>query len=148
MATIATEDDSKTISNMDRLILTFGYGNRTNHEVFLDYLHEFNVTCVIDVRLSPRAWSRQWYKEQIEKICSYKKIKYFSKESLGNTSGKSNWIPPDYDKARETLIEISKLAEVGTILLLCAEMDSSKCHRVDVACELQKLVDVPIKHLK
>lgn len=40
-------------------ILTFGYGNRKNYDDLLDYIDKFDISCVIDVRLSPRAWSRK-----------------------------------------------------------------------------------------
>ena len=129
-------------------ILTFGYGNRKNYDIFLNYLISFHVRCVVDVRKSPRAWSRKWYGTEIEKLCTQQNIKYISKVCLGNISGKNNWISPSKEEAYSTLVEISKIAESETILLLCAEMDSSRCHRVDVAHELQKLVDNPVKHLE
>ena len=49
----------------NRCILTFGYGNRKNYDLFLDYLQNFDVEYVVDVRMSPRAWSRRWYGEPI-----------------------------------------------------------------------------------
>lgn len=140
MASVSTEHD--------RLILTFGYGNRSSYDDFFSYLEKFKVVCVIDIRLKPRAWSRRWYGKQIKEACDSKKIMYVSRPSLGNTSGKSNWIPPNSEEADETLLEISKIAQTGTILLLCAELDSSHCHRTKVAHELQKLVNTPIEHVK
>lgn len=132
----------------NKYILTFGYGNRKNYDTFLDYLKEYDVTCVIDVRLSPRAWSRKWYREQIAKFCALNNIKYISEVSLGNTSCSNKWVPSNCEESSKALLEISKIAQSGTVLLLCAEMNSSQCHRVDVACQLQKLVNTPIKHLK
>jgi len=132
----------------DRFILTFGYGNRSSYDDFFSYLEEFQVVCVIDVRLKPHAWSRKWYGKQIKQACDAKNITYVSRPSLGNISGESNWIPPNHEEAHETLLEISNIAKTGTILLLCAELDSSHCHRTDVAHKLQKLVSNPIEHLK
>jgi uncharacterized protein (DUF488 family) len=132
----------------NKYILTFGYGNRKNYDVFLDYLQTFNVICVVDVRISPRAWSRRWYREQIQNFCISHSIKYISKTSLGNTSGKENWIPPNPEEAEAALIEIAELARRGNILLLCAEMNSHRCHRVDVANHLGKLLSTPVKHLE
>jgi hypothetical protein len=129
-------------------ILTFGYGNRKNYDVFLDYLQSFDVICVVDVRISPRAWSRKWYKEQVQNFCSSQSIKYVSQTALGNTSGKEKWIPPNQAEAEAALIEIAELGKIGNILLLCAEMDSSRCHRVDVANHLGKLLSTPVKHLR
>ncbi|WGV25386.1 DUF488 domain-containing protein [Halotia branconii] len=132
----------------DKFILTFGYGNRNTYDEFFAYLKDFHVICVVDVRLNPRAWSRKWYGEIIETVCCKQNINYISKVSLGNTSGNNNWAPPDYQEAAIALQEISEIAQVGTILLLCAEKNSCRCHRVDIAQQLQKLVDRKIKHLE
>ena len=101
----------------------------------------------MDVRISPRAWSRKWYREQIQSFCSSQSIKYVSQTALGNTSGSYNWIPPNQAEADAALMEIA-LAKIGNILLLCAEMDSRRCDRVDVANCLSKLLSTPVKHLK
>lgn len=129
-------------------ILTFGYGNRKNYDVFLDYLQGFQVKFVIDVRERPRAWTRKWYGEQIKDFCNSNNIQYISKTALGNTSGKENWIPPNQEEAETALIEIAELAKMGNILLLCAEMDSRRCHRVEVANRLGTLLSTPVKHLE
>ena len=128
-------------------ILTFGYGNRKDHDVFIEYLGEFEITCVIDVRSSPRAWSRKWYGDAIEKVCMLKNVNYLSKLALGNTSGKRNWIPPEKEEAKKALCEVSELLNIGNILLLCAELDPARCHRVDVAEQLQLMTNASIQHL-
>jgi uncharacterized protein (DUF488 family) len=137
-----------TINTKEKLILTFGYGNRKDYDVFLKYIDEFKIAYVIDVRLSPKAWTRKWYGDAIEKICQSVNIQYLAKPTLGNTSGRSNWIPPEPTAAAETLSELAKiLASNGNVLLLCAELDYSRCHRVEVAEELEKLTNAAVKHL-
>lgn len=138
---------NSVISNKNT-ILTFGYGNRKDYNLFLEYLNKFNVAYVIDIRLSPRAWSRKWYGDAIEKLCISKNISYVSRKPLGNTSGNSHWIPPSQAEAEQTLSEVAEMLEVGSVLLLCAEMDSSRCHRVEVASKLQVLTNKAVKHLK
>ena len=130
------------------MILTFGYGNRKDYSTFLSYLEEFNIYCVVDVRSSPRAWSRKWYGDAIEKLCVLNGIQYTSRTALGNVSGCSRWIPPVQEEADRTLGEISNILKDGSVLLLCAEMDSSRCHRVEVAQKLQDLTSVPVQHLR
>lgn len=132
----------------EKLILTFGYGNRKDYDAFLDYLKGFNVTCVIDVRLSPRAWSKRWYGDAVEKLCVSRNIQYISKTSLGNLSGCNQWVPPENKEAEQTLSEVAEMLETGNVLLLCAEMDSSRCHRVEVASKLQDLTSASVKHLR
>ena len=139
----------KEQNNTDKnYILTFGYGNRKNYDELLRYLKQFNVTYVIDLRLTPRAWSRKWYGSEIEKLCNAQNVKYISKTALGNTSGNSNWIPPNELEAQVALSEISKLAQSQTTLLLCAELKPSQCHRVMVAQKLQALTNVNVKNLE
>jgi uncharacterized protein (DUF488 family) len=135
------------ISSSKNMVLTFGYGNRKDYDVFAAYLEKFNVSYVIDVRLSPRAWSRKWYGDSIEKFCHSKKIGYTSKRALGNTSGCSTWIPPEKEDVGQTLSEVANMLDSGNILLLCAEMDYSRCHRVEVAQKIQDLTKALVKHL-
>jgi uncharacterized protein (DUF488 family) len=139
---------SNLVAVKKNLVLTFGYGNRKDYDVFLNYLEEFNVSCVVDVRLSPRAWTRKWYGDSIKQLCISKSICYMSKPSLGNISGCSHWVPPHQQEAEQTLLEVSKILETGNVLLLCAEMDSSKCHRVEIACKLQEIAKGSVTHLK
>jgi uncharacterized protein (DUF488 family) len=131
----------------NKYILTFGYGNRKNYDIFLDHLQSFDVKCVVDVRISPRAWSRKWYGDRLQSLCSSKSIKYISKPSLGNTSGKENWIPPNQEEADAALQEIAEIAQNGNVVLLCAEINPHRCHRKEVADCLRKLISLPVKHL-
>ncbi|WP_287659355.1 MULTISPECIES: DUF488 family protein [unclassified Microcystis] len=48
----------------------------------------------------------------------------------------------------EVLQYIAKKAQSKTVLLLCAEMDYHRCHRVEVAEKLQELTHQPINHLQ
>jgi uncharacterized protein (DUF488 family) len=136
------------IENIQPLILTFGYGNRKNYDDFIKWLEMFHVNCVVDVRSSPRAWSRKWYGTAIEKLCNSRNIKYVSHTALGNTSGNKNWIPPNQEEATLALLEISQIAQKETVLLLCAELQSAKCHRISVANQLHALTGIAVKHLE
>lgn len=128
-------------------IFTFGYGNRKNYDLFLEYLQKYDIKSVIDVRKNPRAWTRRWYGDKIEEFCFSKNIQYISKIDLGNQSGTQEWIPPNKKKAIAALREVAQITQQGKVLLLCAEMNPDKCHRVDVAEKLAKLVSLPVKHL-
>lgn len=142
-----TQNNQANLNLSDILILTFGYGNRKNYEALKTYLHIYQVKFLVDIRNSPRAWSRQWYGEQIKKFCDDQNIKYFSKPALGNTSGTAKWIPPNGEKASIALQEVADLVCQGTIVLLCAELDRKRCHRTEVSNQLEKLVSIPVKHL-
>ncbi|NER39445.1 MAG: DUF488 domain-containing protein [Oscillatoria sp. SIO1A7] len=138
------------LSNEDfkKYILTFGYGNRKDYTDFLAYMENYDVKCVVDVRKSPRAWSRRWYGDKIENLCRSQNIQYVSKVSLGNISGNKNWVSPYPEKVDVDLSEIAEIAREGNILLLCAELDPNRCHRVEVANCLNKLVSAKVEHLE
>lgn len=130
------------------LILTFGYGNRSSYDSLLAYINEFEVDFLIDVREKPRAWSRKWYGDQLEKLCHQQGIEYLSEKTLGNISGTSHWVSPEPEKVDQVLQDIAKKAQSKTVLLLCAEMDYHRCYRVEVAEKLQELTHQPINHLQ
>ncbi|MEO0770658.1 MAG: DUF488 domain-containing protein [Cyanobacteria bacterium J06649_4] len=139
---------TKSTTHKVHTVFTFGYGNRKNYDVFLDYIDKFDVSCVIDVRLSPRAWSRKWYGDALEKFCVSKHIRYSSKKALGNLSGCRDWIPPEVVEAEKALSEVAEILKLGNVLLLCSEMDYSRCHRAEVASKLQALTGSSVKHLE
>jgi len=91
-------------------ILTFGYGNRSNYDALLNYIKEFKIDFLIDVREKPCAWSRRWYGDQLEKFCNQQGIQYFSEKTLGNISGTSHWVSPEPEKVDQVLQEIAKKA--------------------------------------
>ncbi len=140
--------DNFSSKHSNKYILTFGYGNRRDYSEFLEYLENFDVKCVIDVRKSPRAWSRRWYGDKIENLCHSRNIQYISKVALGNTSGTQKWVSPTPEKVNVDLREIAEIARQGNILLLCAELDPSRCHRVEVANCLNELVSAKVEHLE
>ena len=136
-----------TIRKTESSILTFGYGNRKTYDDFSNCLEMFNVDYVIDVRLSPKAWTRRWWRDKISQFCAEKQVNYISMPELGNISGKAQWIPPDNLAAEEAISRLSKIVEGKTILLLCAELDATRCHRSDVAVSLSNVIEATIKHL-
>ncbi|MEL7504767.1 MAG: DUF488 domain-containing protein [Cyanobacteria bacterium J06554_6] len=132
---------------MKALILTFGYGNRKDYSELKEAISSFNVGLLVDVRLKPRAWTRRWWGDQISAFCEASGIDYASEPSLGNVSGKAEWIPPDKDAAKRSLERLSERASDQTILLLCAELDHNRCHRTQVADELNLLVNGKVRHV-
>jgi uncharacterized protein (DUF488 family) len=129
-------------------ILTFGYGNRKDYSLFSSYLETYQVRCVVDVRMNPRAWSRRWYGEQIKIFCESQDIQYISNTALGNTSGQKYWIPPDLKQAETALQEVAEIARKNAVLLLCSEMNPQRCHRVEVSESLRDLIQANIIHLE
>ena len=131
-------------------ILTFGYGNRKDYSKFMKYLEEYKITHVFDVRLKPTAWTRRWYGLELRRVCHEVNIKYVSLPSLGNISGECTWIAPDKESAQASLLKVAatiQREDSGNAMLLCAELDHARCHRTEVARELWKITNIPVKHL-
>lgn len=128
------------------VIVTFGYGNRSNYDDIKEVIHRYQVSYVIDVRKKPRGWSALWSSQQLNKLCESLNIHYLSKTALGNESGNKSWEPPDPQSAEEALTEVSKLLPANNILLLCAEKDPMRCHRVEVSQRIQSLSGAKLIH--
>ncbi|MDX2271029.1 MAG: DUF488 domain-containing protein [Cyanobacteriota bacterium] len=130
-----------------KVIFTFGYGNRTSYSQLGSYFLQYDLKYLIDVRLSPKAWSRIWYRDEVENFCKSIGVKYISATALGNTTKTNKWVPPDLKNADLILREISKIVETDNVVLLCAELDPSRCHRVQVANELCMISNASVKNL-
>ncbi|NJN61762.1 MAG: DUF488 domain-containing protein [Coleofasciculaceae cyanobacterium RL_1_1] len=128
-------------------LFTFGYGNRTNYDQFEQYLTDNEIDLVVDVRLTPRAWTRTWYGDRIQNFCRSKKVRYVSEKRLGNTSKKKQWIPPNTEEAENAVKKLSKMALKRNILFLCAELKSERCHRTEVAERVGDLSNALVTHL-
>jgi uncharacterized protein (DUF488 family) len=128
-------------------IFTFGYGNRSNYEQFEQYLSINQIDLVVDVRLTPRAWTRVWYGDRIKSFCRSKKVRYVSEPRLGNTSKKKEWIPPSTEEAESAVRKLSKMVAKRKILFLCAELKSERCHRTEVAERIGYLSENLVTHL-
>ncbi|WP_448574242.1 DUF488 family protein [Trichothermofontia sp.] len=130
-----------------KLILTFGYGNRTSYEELRLALDKYKVSFVIDVRKKPRGWSAIWSAQKLSDFCNSVGVKYLSKTALGNESGCSHWVPPDEKEAEIALNDISSLSKDYNVLLLCAEKDWVKCHRVEVSEKILKKTGNKVVHI-
>lgn len=129
------------------LILTFGYGNRTSYAELQSALKGHTVSYLIDVRKKPRGWSAIWGYQKLQDFCESIGITYISKRELGNDSGNSQWIPPDYEQAETALEDVSRIAEAHNILLLCAEKDWKRCHRTNISERLQSKTGNQVVHV-
>lgn len=128
-------------------IYTFGYGNRVNYDQLCFYFKKHSISTLVDIRKSPKAWTRKWWKDKVSELCALNDVQYLSMPELGNTSGNAKWIPPDPEEAQKKL---DFLLEIKTenVLLLCAELDYKRCHRTEVAELLHKLLeDSSVIHL-
>ena len=129
-------------------IYTFGYGNRPNYEMLSQYLIEYKIKQLIDVRSNPKGWSRIWWADKLREFCSKNDVLYMSLPALGNTSKTANWVPSDMPLALKTLKGVAFSLQTDSILLMCAELDHKRCHRTEVAEGLSKLSGCSVIHLR
>lgn len=129
-------------------IFTFGYGNRI-YPASLTELLMTEQAWLIDVRERPKAWSVTWSKPSLRKYCEdVLRVPYMALEALGNTSGTPEWVPPDREAARAVLAQLAKdIGRNQSVVLMCAELDPTKCHRAKVAEELSKLTGQKVVHI-
>lgn len=139
--------EDKNVEVQEQKVFTFGYGNRSNYEKFEDYLSTHEIDLVVDVRLSPRAWTRIWYRDQLKAFCRSRKVRYVSEPRLGNLSGKKDWIPPNQEEADSVVEKLSKMVRKRNVLFLCAELKPERCHRVEVAERVGHLGHQMVTHL-
>ena len=128
-------------------IYTFGYGNRANYNALSQYLIEYEITRFVDVRLSPKGWSRIWWADELNEFCNQNKVLYLNMPALGNTTKTAEWVPPDASLAKMVLKDLSFALQSSSILLMCAELDHKRCHRTVVAEQLSNLSGCPVLHL-
>ena len=129
------------------LILTFGYGNRTNYDDLRLAFNKYDVSFLIDVRKKPRGWSAIWNASKLSDFCESVGVSYLSKTALGNDSGTHNWTPPDLQAAKIELDNVSELSTHHNILLLCAEKKWQRCHRVEVSEHIKNKTGNEVLHL-
>lgn len=131
-------------------ILTFGYGNRKDYSNLIEYINDYQIDLIVDVRLRPKAWSRIWYGSALKQFCQSQNIRYMGEPRLGNISGNAAWEPPCQESANLALECLSRHITRGSIvMLLCAELDYRRCHRTDVAKRLSEMNESKqINHLR
>jgi hypothetical protein len=104
---------------------------------------------LVDVRERPKAWSSTWSKPNLQRYCEgVLRVPYMPLKALGNTSGNAVWTPPDIESARAVLAQLAE--DIGgnqSVVLMCAELDNTKCHRTKVAEELSKLTGQQVVHI-
>lgn len=111
------------------------------------YAAEKHIDVLVDVRRNPKAWSAIWSKPSLKQHLPANGVTYYSAPELGNVSGTTTWVPPDEGHAEKALQELATIAQNKTLALMCAELDSTRCHRTPVATELSRMTGLPVEHL-
>jgi len=129
-----TVNDRKT--EIDREILTIGYGGKTPTEFFKE-LQKLEPCVVVDVRRDPEhAFLGIYTKSHLKKVIP----NYVSIPELGN---KVKTLPPEYVNKKAGFIKLLTLLQTNKrIVLLCAEKNEENCHRKFIKEELLSILKV------
>jgi uncharacterized protein (DUF488 family) len=120
-------------------IFTIGHSTRSLEE-FINILKFYRIELVVDVRRFPSSKKFPWFnKENLEKELNKEKIEYIHYPELGGYRKEGYEVfskSEEFEKAINELIEIinNKIS-----IILCAEWNPMKCHRLYISERLNKL---------
>jgi uncharacterized protein (DUF488 family) len=131
-------------------IYTWGYSTNRTFEDLLAALpedrRESGRVAIIDVRRSRRSRNPQWHCPHYSHWEHYSWLMY-----LGNAEGaaRGTWQPALGPKRMQEHLDYatSLLRRYGAVVLICAERDPRRCHRVQVAEALAARTGAEIVHL-
>ena len=130
-------------------LYTIGHSNRTMSE-FINLLHNFNITHLVDIRTVPKSRHVPWFNEKnLAARLSKEKIAYIHMSELGGlrharkNSINQGWHNAgfrgfaDYMQTPEFYLGIKKLNQLfkskNKIVIMCAEAVPWRCHRSLIA---------------
>ena len=119
---------------------TIGYGGLAGANQLTTILKETNAELVVDVRLKPYCgWNKDFCGHALKNKLSGAGIDYFWTDDLGNITRDVRDIKLLNEKrGLEKVLALVKTYSYGTVVLLCAEADEKRCHRLYIK---NKLVD-------
>lgn len=123
-------------------VMTWGYSKKRTVSDLLEAVvaagGEIRKTWVVDCRLTRGSMNHCWRGDAARRLMGA--AKYVRPASgndvgtLGNMSGTAEWKPPGRVNAKLEIDKLRAFLRAGmTVVLICAEADHEKCHRVEVA---------------
>ncbi|MFZ2410068.1 MAG: DUF488 domain-containing protein [Candidatus Methanoperedens sp.] len=111
---------------------TVGYGGLSGANHLIAILKETNAELVVDVRLKPYCgWNKDFCGHALKDKLSGAGIDYFWTDDLGNiTRDVRNIKLVNEKRGLEKVLALVKTYSYGTVVLLCAEADEKRCHRL------------------
>ncbi len=121
---------------------TIGYGGLSGANHLVKMLTEMNAELVVDVRLKPWcSWNKDFCALTLKNKLSGADMDYFWTEDLGNITRDVRDIKLLNEKrGLEKVLALVKTYSYGTVVLLCAEADETRCHRLYIKNKLVEAV--------
>jgi uncharacterized protein (DUF488 family) len=122
------------------LIKTIGYGGLGGVNHLLTMLKEMNADVVIDVRLKPYCgWNKDFCANALKNTLPGAGIDYLWISDLGNlTKDVRNIKLANEARGIEKVLSLAGTYKYDVVVLLCAEAEEKRCHRLYVK---NKLID-------
>lgn len=126
---------------------TIGYGGLGGANHLVKMLKEMNAELVVDVRLKPWCgWNKDFCGQALKNKLSGADIDYFWTEDLGNlTRNVQNIKLSNEAQGIEKVLSLVNTHNYGTVVLLCAEADEKRCHRLYIKNRLVEAI-TPTMH--
>ncbi len=121
---------------------TIGYGGLGGANHLVKMLKEMNAELVVDVRLKPWcSWNKGFCGQALKNKLSGANIDYFWTDDLGNITRDVRDIKLLNEKrGLEKVLALVKTYNYGIVVLLCAEADERRCHRLYIKNKLVEAV--------
>ncbi len=123
---------------MTKTVYTLGT-NRRSEEDFIEILHAYNISIVIDVRRFPRSKLPHFSSHNFEDLLNKAGIRYyFMGEGLGGYRAGGYVEYTKTEEFRSAMDQLVEIIEKATSVIVCAERFPWKCHRRWISKELAK----------
>ncbi len=121
---------------------TIGYGGLGGANHLVKMLKEMNAELVVDVRLKPWcSWNKDFCALALKNKLSRADMDYFWTDDLGNSTRDVRDIKLLNEmRGLEKVLALVKTYNYGTVVLLCAEADEKRCHRLYIKNRLIEAV--------
>jgi uncharacterized protein (DUF488 family) len=121
---------------------TIGYGGLAGANHLIARLTEINAELVVDVRLKPYCgWNKDFCGSALKNKLSIAGVDYFWTADLGNlTRDVQNIKLSNEAQGIEKVLYLVNTHNYGTVVLLCAEADEKRCHRLYIKNRLVEAV--------
>ncbi len=124
------------------VLKTIGYGGLRGANQLLSMLKEVGTELVVDVRLKPYCgWNKDFCGSALKDKLASAGVDYFWTADLGNlTRDVQNIKLSNEAQGIKKVLSLVNTHNYGTVVLLCAEADEKRCHRLYIKNKLVEAV--------
>lgn len=118
---------------MKYVIYLTGYGNQTPDKFFERIEYAGDSCLILDVRARRRSWARSYTGPTTELVCNQRGHRYLWLHELGSASYNGGEVELVNEPVGMMALECQVRRAEIPVVLMCAELRSTDCHRLVVA---------------